>query len=452
MANEAEKILSQFLTRLQRNALVRKLLAVGLLLTLLCVVAYFAYDVMPRHYALTISGGDIVSNRHYLAKSLQEEAVSHGVSLDVRPVGGSQEALALMDAGKLDLAFIQGGLENSYPHVVHVATVAPELLHVLVRPDIKEIGGLRGKLVNLGSKKGGTRVIARQVLEFSGLTEGIDYVESNIAPEDLLSMRADKLPDAIIITSFAPSDVADYLVKQHGFRLLEIPFPASLALRLGWVADSKILAYMYNVSPPVPASDIKTIGVNLHLVASDKVEPRAIFKVLDSLFSPSLEVHLKMKMDENLLTVPSGFELSEGTKMFIARKNPPFSRETLDQLQALFGLLLSIASTVLVVVKWFLGVPAEPEQAPKDDAAFVDHLGQVAALEKAFGQLAARGAPAADAVDDLLARLAAIKADALARMAGATLDNPQLPHSVLLAIADARARIAHSPAMADAHD
>ena len=452
MANEAEKILSQFLTRLQRNALVRKLLAVGLLLALLCVVAYFAYDVMPRHYALTISGGDIVSNRHYLAKSLQEEAASHGVSLDVRPVGGSQEALALMDAGKLDLAFIQGGLENSYPHVVHVATVAPELLHVLVRPDIKEIGGLRGKLVNLGSKKGGTRVIARQVLEFSGLTEGIDYVESNIASEDLLSMRADKLPDAIIITSFAPSDVADYLVKQRGFRLLEIPFPASLALRLGWVADSKILAYMYNVSPPVPASDIKTVGVNLHLVASDKVEPRAIFKVLDSLFSPSLEVHLKMKMDENLLTVPSGFELSEGAKMFIARKNPPFSRETLDRLQALFGLLLSIASTVLVVVKWFLGVPAEPEQAPTDDAAFVEHLGQVAALEKAFDQLAARGAPAADAIDDLLARLAAIKADALARMAGATLDNHQLPHSVLLAIADARARIARGPAMADAHD
>ncbi|HJV79814.1 TAXI family TRAP transporter solute-binding subunit [Noviherbaspirillum sp.] len=450
MANEAEKILSRFLARLQRNAIVRKLLAVCLLLALLCVAAYFAYDVMPRRYALTISGGDIVSNRHYLAKSLQEEAASHGVSLDVHPIAGSQEALALVDAGKLDLALIQGGLENNYAHVTHVATVAPELLHVLVRPEIKDIGDLRGKLVNLGSKRGGTRVITRQVLEFSGLSEGIDYVESNIPSEDLLTMRAEKLPDAIVITSFAPSDVADFLIKQRGFRLLEIPFPASLALRLGWVADSRILAYMYNVSPPVPPKDIKTIGVNLHLVANDKVDPRAIFKILDSLFSPALEVRLKMKMDESLLTVPSGFELSEGTKMFMARKNPPFSSETLDRLQALFGLLLSVASTVLVAVKWFLGVPPEAEPE-KDDEAFLGYIGQVAALEKEYEELSARGAATPEAISDLQTRLAGIKAQTLSRMANANLDNPQLPHSVLLAIADARATIARDPLMTDAH-
>lgn len=446
MANEADKILSGFLKKLQKNARIRKALAACMLLAMLGVAAYFVYDILPRHYTLTITGGDLLSNRHYLAKSLQEEAAGIGLALEVKPVSGSREALALVEEGKLDLAFIQGGLENHYSHVVHVATVAPELLHILVRPEIKDIPGLRGKLVNMGSKQGGTRVIAKQVLEFSGLNEGIDYVESNISSEQLLSMQADKLPDAIVITSFAPSDIADYLVKQRGFSLLEIPFPASLALRLGWVTDSKILAYMYNVKPAVPDRNIQTVGVNLHLVANRNVDPRAVFKVLESLFDPGLEVRLKMKMDESRLIVPSGFELSEGTEMFLTRKNPLFSSEMLDKLKSLFGLLLSVASTLLVVYKWFRGESGEPEPPASDDQAFMGYLAQVAGVETTFGELEARGGLTAASFNDLQAKLSAIKTEALARMANARLDNNQLPHSLLLAIADARARMGKTAA------
>lgn len=441
MANEADKILSGFLRRIQRNALLRKTLALCLLLALLGAAVFFIYDIAPRHYALSITGGDILSNRHYLARRLAEEAADNGVALQVDPVAGSQEALELLEEGKLDLAFIQGGLDNHYPHVVHVATVAPELLHILVRPEIKDISELRGKLVNLGARRGGTRVIAKQVLEFSGLTDGIGYVESNFASEDLLSLRADKLPDAIVVTSFAPSDIVEYLVKERGYNLLEIPFPASLALRLGWVADSKILAYTYNVKPPVPSRDIKTVGVNLHLVARHDVDSRAIFQVLESLFSPSLEARLKMKLDESQLTIPSGFHLSEGTKLFLARKNPLFSSATLDRIKALFGLLLSVGSTILVIFKWFRGEPLEPERAPTDDRAFLDYFGQVAQIEKTFDASRSQGSLTPQSRDALQEKLSVLKADAMARLAGARFDNDQLPQSLLLAIADARAKL-----------
>lgn len=441
MADEANKVLSGFLKRIQKNALLRKTLAVCLLLALLAAAVFFVYDFTPRHYALSITGGDILSNRHYLARVLQQEAGNAGVALDVKPVSGSQEALALVEQGKLDMAFIQGGLENHYPHVVHVATVAPELLHFLVRPEIKEISDLRGRLVNLGSRQGGTRVIAKQVLEFSGLTEGVHYVEANLGAEQLLAMRAEKLPDAIVITSFAPSDIADFLIKQRGYTLLEIPFPASLALRLGWVADSKILAYMYNVKPPVPGRDIKTVGVNLHLVANEKVDPRAIYQVLESLFSPALEVRLKMKIDESLITTPSGFALSEGTKLFMARKNPLLSAATLDKIKALFGLILSVASTLLVIYKWFSGEPLEPEKPATDDQAFADYIGQVAGVEKDFNASRSQGGLTPESMHALQERLSAIKDEALARLRGARLDNNQLPQNLLMAIADTRARM-----------
>lgn len=446
MANEADKLLSGFLKRLQQNARIRKGLAVCILLALLGVAAYFVYDIMPRQYALSITGGDILSNRHFLAKTLQEEAAGNGVSLQVKPTSGSQEALQLLEEGKLDLAFIQGGLNNYYPHVVHVATVAPELLHILVRPDIKDISGLRGKLINLGSTKGGTRVIAKQVLDFSGLADGIDYVESNFSSEELVSMRNEKLPDAIVLTSFAPSDAADYLVKQRGFRILEIPFASSLALRLGWVADSKIVAYMYDVQPPVPSRDIKTIGVNLHLVANKDVAPRAIFKVLESLFNPELEVRLKMKLDENRLTVPSGFDLSIGSKMYLERKNPLLSSETVDKIKSLFGLILSVASTLLVVFKWFKGEPVEPEAPATADKDFVEYIRQVAGVEKEYDEIKLQGSLTPQSANGLETKLATIKDAALDRLANAKLDNNQLPQNLLLAIADVRTRIGNSEA------
>lgn len=443
MANEAQKILDDWLQSLRRNDRVRKVLAGCVVVALLAIAASFLHDVLPRQYALTMTGGDILGNRHFVARQLQRAAADYGVALKLEPMPGTAEALRALDEGRIDLAFIQDGLDNKYPNVVHVASVVPEQLHFLVKPEIKDITGLRGKLVNLGSRQGGTRIVARQVLEFSGLEAGVDFVETNLPGEALLRMRADRLPDAIVITSHAPSDAAEYLIRERGYTLLEIPFPASLALRLGWVADSKILAYTYSVKPPVPPRDIKTVGVNMHLVANRNVEPRAIFQVLESLYSPSLSAALKLKIDEGQINVPSGYPLSEGSQRFMERKNPLLSSATLDRIKALFGLVLSMASTVLVVVRWFQGDTPEAPKPQAEDSRFVAWLQEVTGIEQALFECRdAQGRLA------LQQRLLAIKTEALACVGSARLDNPKLVDALLAALTDARSLSLHdlSPA------
>ena len=169
MANEAQKILDNVLVRIQQNAKLRNAVGIAIVAALLGVGASFLYDVLPRQYALSITGGDILSNRHYLARMLQKEAANNGVALTLDPMSGSKEALLAVNEGRLDLAIIQDGLENKYPNVRHVAYVAPESLHLLVHRDTKEISDLQGSRINLGSVQGGTRIVAKQVLEFSGL-------------------------------------------------------------------------------------------------------------------------------------------------------------------------------------------------------------------------------------------------------------------------------------------
>jgi TRAP-type uncharacterized transport system substrate-binding protein len=349
----------------QHGRAARALAAAGLL-ALAALAAASLFELLPREHAMTISGGDLTGNRHFLARALQETAAGNGVTLALRPTGGSQEALALVAAGKLDLAFIQGGLDLPDRNVVQVATVAPELLHFLARPGIDDITALRGHRVNLNSQKGGTRLVAHQILAYAGLRAGIDYIESNIPTEQLLEQRGERLPDAIVITSFAPSDVVDYLVQQQGYRLLEVPFASAFALRHPWAADAEIGAYTYSGAPPVPPRAIKTVGIKLRLVANRHVAPAAIVALLETLYGPALAARLPMRLDETAILSAGGAAPSEGTRRFLDRDKPLFSRALLEQLKAAIGLAVSVFSAALVVFKWFNAGPPAPEPPAAD--------------------------------------------------------------------------------------
>lgn len=357
------------LERWRRHGPRARLLAVAILLALATVAAFSLAELLPRRHALTISGTDITSNRHFLARALQEAAREHGVALALHPSAGSQEALALVAAGKLDLALVQGGLDLPSKDVVQVATVTAEALHFLVRPGIEDIAGLRGQRINLNTRRGGTRLVARPVLAFAGLREGVDYVESNIPTEQLLALRGERLPGAIVLTSFVPSDVVDYLVRQQGYRLLEIPFASSFALRHDWAVDAEIGPMMYSAAPPVPARAIRTVGVRLCLVAHRGVDDRAIVKVLEALYGPALQARLKMRLDESQILAASAWPPAHGTRLFIDRNKPLFARDLLDRLKAALGLAASLYSMLLVVLKWLRQAPRDAGGAEADTHA-----------------------------------------------------------------------------------
>ncbi len=360
-SNEVEQYLFSALDWLRRRHHIRKGLALALIVILLGFAAKFAYDLFPRRFDLTISGGGMLSKSHYLAKLLQDEASRRNVSLTIVPTTGSFQALNDLNDGSLDLAFVQGGIDSvGYDDVRQVASISPQLIQFLVKNDVKTIHDIRGKVVNLGEKNGGPSIVSNQILRFSGLVPEVDYVESNYSDEQLLSMKPDRLPDVIVQVSYAPSPTVDFLVQKRGYQLLEMAFPPSLALRMGWVADTKILAYTYQISPPMPAKDIQVVGVNLNLLANKNVDPHAIAALLPILFSPQVSSRFGSQISEDKMLTPSGFPISDGTEFYIASKQPFITSQMIDQVKGLSGLLMSLLSIALVVFKWF--------KAPEDDS------------------------------------------------------------------------------------
>lgn len=366
--NEASYLLNKFLNKIQRNEKIRNTLAILLVTSLLSVAAYFIYDLLPKEYYLAISGGGILTNRHHLVKVLQSEAEKDSIHLQVEPVSGSLEALKEVSEGKLDLALIQGGLEKRLPNVDHVAMLPPEILHILVKPDMESIEDLKGKVINMGTVEGGTRIVSKKILNFFNLKEYNDFVESNYSEDELMNMSYENLPDAIITLSYLPSYFADYLIREQGYQLLNIPNAEAMAMRFVWAEKVDIQQGIYNENPPCPKEDYSSIGVKLEIVSYSKVPADAISEFLKILYSSSIENVILQTVEEESGDSFSNFPLSKGTVAYMHRNEPLFSMELVDNLKNLFGSAMAFLSTVMIVFKWFKGKSDEEDSDTDSNA------------------------------------------------------------------------------------
>ena len=121
---------------------------------------------------------------------------------------------------------------------------------------------------------------------------------------------------------------------------------------------------MYSIIPPIPPRDIQVVGVKMHLVASKEANPRAVAKVLETLYDLRVAARFGQPLSEDDMMLSSGFPISEGTLLYLARKQPLIDQAMFDKLKALAGLLMTIGSLLLVIFKWFRAPEHEPEHAP----------------------------------------------------------------------------------------
>ncbi|AXE28786.1 hypothetical protein DK842_01945 [Chromobacterium phragmitis] len=355
MAQELADIANQLINRLPLQR--RRLLAAGLLAALAAASLAFLLDTLPRRATLRIAGGEVVSNRQFLARMLQEEAAVRDLTLEILPARDAEQTLERLNRSEIDLAFVQGGLTGHYPHVRQLSAMPPELVHVLVRPGIAQLAELKGKRVDLGGQSGQSSDNARQLLDFAGLRTDRDYLASDLPQETLMALPADKLPDAVVNASYPPSMLADFLIRQRDYHLIALPFPATPPSRLDWAAAADIPASLYG--PDAPAQSLRSVGTSLHLLASDQVDARAGYQLLQALYSPSMAARLQMRLDETQLTRPSGFPLANGAQSFLERNTPLISRENFDKAKSLGGFLVSLLSALLVARRWFRGEPVQ---------------------------------------------------------------------------------------------
>lgn len=428
--------LDALLSHLQKQARVRRAAGLLILLALAGCVGWFAWQLWPREYRLRLSGGDILCTGHFMARLLAEGTPRLGVELTVLPTEGGAQSLAMLEEGKLDLAIVQGGLAVAAPHARHVATLPPVVLHLLARPGLRKVDDLRGRTVNTGPDSGSTWASAREVLGYAGLQEHVHYARTTFTDEDLTSLAPEDLPDAVFLLDTVPAPLAEFLVRERGFGVLEIPFPAALALRDGWVADERILAYSYRVDPPIPARDAVTVGVRNYLVARSTVPPEAVFRVLEALYSPNLNRRLENPVDEGSLLSRPEYPVDAGAVAYSKRDKPFLTFQTYSALTQQVGVLFSLFAMVMATRRWLKGPPPRPEV---HDQEFHAYLGQVAGFERALLEAADLPRPErAQRVREVAREAALLQIQVLERYPQATLSDAHLVSRLLETVASTR--------------
>jgi hypothetical protein len=326
---------------------------------------------------------DLVPLRQALAERIRAEGGRHGLDLVLTSKHyGALEALKEVDSpSEIKVALIPGGITaGQYPRVRTLTTLTHEPLHVLVRPELagKGFAGLRGKRVNIGPVTTCSHHLAREVLEFFGLTPSArsgpaGYILETASPEGLYrelgrieplgdperARAVGKLPDAVIFLASMPSPLARHLVRGAGYQFLPVPFGEAFCLDLlnppnaqGVRVDRSALAtavippYTYGADPPVPAKACPTISAPLLLVAQDDTDPEAVYRLLETVHDSPLTSALRPPpLREQLYSFPP----HAGTARYWHRHDPLVTTEIASMLGRVAGGIGAFASGAIAV-------------------------------------------------------------------------------------------------------
>ncbi|MCB9617321.1 MAG: hypothetical protein H6722_33230 [Sandaracinus sp.] len=389
------------------------------------------FALRPRVDRLAVSGGDALGWRHALLLAVKDEARPRGLELEVHSLAGSTEALGMVERGELDAALVQGGLAAPM-HVREAGALGLEALHLLVRRELPfaSLDDLRGHRVDVGPVGSGTHVLAHRVLAHAGLRPNRDVQLLVIDHEQLTSMDDEAMPDAIFHVSGLPSPLAESLVRNHGYRLVPVPFGEAFSLRHPGHRAATIPIGTYDGAPVEPADAISTIGTRTLLVVRAELSDRAVRRLVEATHAERvLTLAGVSRHDAEMELEHAQLPLHEGARDHLERDERLLNPETIDNIESLRSFFVSLAVALFLLWRWWRARMLH---------GFEDYLAQVTALERDVLSLDAIAAPDLDHLIGLRRRLGELKTSGLSEHAEGRMASDELLTAFLLHVGDVR--------------
>jgi TRAP-type uncharacterized transport system substrate-binding protein len=448
-----------------RRALRDALLAVLGMAALAVAVTLLVYTPQAPRQSLTLTAGSPSGLRHQIAVALAQEARPYGLDLEMVATAGSEEALEQVNAGQIDVALVQGGLEaGDRGNVRQVAALHVEPLHLLVKPELAEeikksgFAALGGKTVNLSSIGSGTHTLALELLRFVGLSPADKpgspgFVPSHVGYGQLLKEPdASRLPDALFTVSALPSPVASWLVEAHGYRLVALPYGDAFSIsavgQLGRdagptggvdkrrVYDTVIPAYTYSVSRAEPPQAIPTLGTRLLVVAHRDVPADAVEHLLEAMFRTAFVQVARPPLEPSLLELAPEFAPHRGNELFRERNKPLIASELVDYLEKSLAIVATVLSGAFFLLQW-----SKSRARRRRERGFEAYLTQVVSIEQRALELEMLSKMNLRLLLDLQRELGRLKSEAVRKFTEGELEGEHLMTGFLTMVNDARNHI-----------
>ena len=446
------------------RSVARDRVALFLMVVLIAAAGWFVFTRSGGHdrpMRLRLSAGRPQGPRHAMAEALADEARKLGLDLIVVPTAGSEESLDRLDAGQIDVAMIQGGLDLAgRGHLRQVASLHVEPMHLLVKKEIlddctKSLDALRGRSVSLGEVGSGTRALALSLMRFARMSPGEDFRDVSLGYDRLESAPSgsrDRLPDAVFMVSLLPSRVAKTLVARHDYRLVPLPFGEAFSLdglgadasasaskesgdriRREDVIDAAIPPFTYGVRPAVPPLAIPTLGARMLMVARDDADADAVARLLEATFAARFANLAHPPLSPKVMELPSSVPPHPGMLLYQERSKPVVAGDVIDALEKELSIAGALVGASFFFWQWLKGRFRRAREV-----GFEHYILKVAEVERRA--LTLELAPTLDlpgllALQDELGRL---KSEAIGRFADGDLTGEDLMSGFLAHASDAR--------------
>jgi len=266
---------------------------VGLLVVLVgFLIAYqFVKPAPPSHIVLATGGPN--GAYHAFGITLNQKLAEQGIELELRNTAGSVENAALLAAGDVDLALMQGGtklpttLVDGEPlgdALRGLASLYFEPLWVFVRSD-EESGAeklvrmhqLKDLRVNRGAPGSGTRALVDEIFALNDM-DGAGFTELNTADASRALLNNEL--DVMFVVGGAESPEVEALLHAHGVRLMNLERSEAYHLQHRYLSPLLLPAGAIDLAENRPLDDVELLGVTAMLTARDDLHPALVDLVL----------------------------------------------------------------------------------------------------------------------------------------------------------------------------
>ncbi|HEY5933711.1 MAG TPA: TAXI family TRAP transporter solute-binding subunit [Kofleriaceae bacterium] len=254
------------------------------------MLGVFALTLMwrdpPPPSTITLATGARGDAYHLYGQKLAER-MGHldGPSVEVRETRGSVENLRALAAGKVDVAFVQGGVPSALRASLElgelrsIARVYSEPLWVFHRADqeLTLLGELRSgsKRIAIGADGSGTQVIALELLAANGVRDANARLLRMATPDAIAAFRRGEV-DVVFLVAGPTADSVQQLLRDPNAKLMSFFNHRAYALRLPYLRAVELEQGQLSLAENLPAKPIVLLAPSATLVARASTHPRVV--------------------------------------------------------------------------------------------------------------------------------------------------------------------------------
>ena len=325
-------------------------LGIGIL-TAAVLITYFTISSLPD--TIKIAAGQPGSYFYETAEIYKKDLAKQGVELEIVPSKGAADSLALLNAGKVDIALAHGGLttKKESPDLVSLGSISYEPLWVFQRKGTKPISDLsqlKGMKVATGVEGTGVEVIAKKLFKAEGVNEGnttILHMSMKEAADRLIQGNI----DAAVFMDPPENDKIRAFFSSSAINETSLEDSEALKRRFRYLHVIKIPPSGIDLELEQPHSELLTIAPTAYLAVNKNLDPALQYLLLSVID----EVHHAPTLisDENEFPSDKDVDLtlSPDAEVYY-KKGKPFLQQYLPfQMASLLERLIKVLLPLLLL-------------------------------------------------------------------------------------------------------